>query len=201
METTKTDNTRLADKIALRRWFLQKYHAERVPVVWDCCQGQRRIWDALRREFRVAYQGADRSPRRAGGIKLESTRLFDLPGWRCDVVDIDTYGEPWRHYEKVCRTASAALTCFLTVGQVRVGGGRCSEYVFRALGLPDGTPHSLASEIAGEAIEILIWFPLGRLRLVDCREMPIRGRARYFGLRLEPANISEAAVKRDSTHV
>ena len=197
MKNTKTDNSNLAAKIALRRWFLEMYHRKRVPLILDCCQGTGRIWSTLRREFPCKYQGADAAPRRAGGIKVESSRLFDIPGWKFDVVDIDAYGEPWRHYEKLCRTATTPVTVFLTVGSVMAFGGHCSRYIYEALGIPLKTPCTLAIQTTQEMMDRLIWFPLGCLRLVDCREMPARGHARYFGLRLEPPESFDSPVKID----
>jgi hypothetical protein len=185
MKNTKTDNSNLWAKIALRRWFLKKYHRQGVPTVFDCCSGSGKIWNVLRKDFVCRYMATDLSPRRAGAIKVESSRIFDIPGWTFDVIDIDTYGEPWRHYEKICNTAANSLTVFLTVGSVTAFGGHCSKYIYKALGLPDDTPSTLAVQVGREMMDRLIWFPLGRLQLAECREIPTDGNVRYIGLRLE----------------
>ena len=183
----KTDNSNIESKLALRRHFLKTYHTrEERPVVLDACQGSGKIWDVLRNEFDVRYQGADVKPRRVA-IKLDSSRLFDVPGWNFDIVDIDTYGEPWKHYEKLCCTATKAVTVFLTIGMVRVGGGGgSSQYVRRALGVPNETPPCLVSDVQNDMMGQLLWYPLGRLRLIECLEAPAGRKARYLGLRLLP---------------
>ncbi len=183
----KTDNGDLRAKLALRRWFLRRYHAETPPIVLDCCQGAGLLWDRLRAEFDVRYQGADVRPRRPG-IKVDSVRLFDVPAWPYEVVDIDTWGEPWKHYERLCRTADHPVTVFLTVGLIRPNGfgANASAYVRRAMGVPRETPGALVANVATGMLDRLIWYPLGRLRLVQCIEAPAKGNARYLGLRLEP---------------
>lgn len=94
----KTDNTNLPAKLDLRRRFLRKYHAEDPANVLDCCQGDGVIWKTLRREFTIAgYWGVD-TKRKPGRLRLDSSRILAQAGWLQNVVDIDTYGSPWRHW-------------------------------------------------------------------------------------------------------
>lgn len=197
MNRSKTDNHNLRAKVELRRWFLQQYHAGTRPAVLDACQGAGKVWDCLRREFNVRYQGADLHLRRPG-VKVDSSRIFDIPGWAFDVVDIDTYGEPWRHYAKLCGTVTSPITVFLTIGLIRPNGfgGNVSQYVRGAIGAPAETPACLLADLQRQMLDRLIWYPLGRLRLVDCREAPSGGNARYIGLRIEPRSQSPGKSSR-----
>ena len=53
-----------------------------------------------------------------GRVKVDSERILAMPGWDFDVIDIDTYGMPWGHWIAAVRNAKAAVTVFLTVGNV-----------------------------------------------------------------------------------
>ena len=115
--TKKTDNSHLAAKLGLRRYFLDRYHAgERIRVI-DCCAGESVIWTTLRREYEVDYWGIDKE-RKRGRMHLDSIRVLQQPGWRADVVDIDTYGSPWGHWMALLENATQPLTVFLTYGQI-----------------------------------------------------------------------------------
>ncbi|HZU48538.1 MAG TPA: hypothetical protein VFA16_15010, partial [Mycobacterium sp.] len=96
MAQTKTDNGNLEAKLGLRRHFLRRYHMENKPMVLDCCQGDGIIWRKLRQEFECDYWGVDVKPKR-GRLSIDSVRILAQPGWPHDVLDIDTYGSPWRH--------------------------------------------------------------------------------------------------------
>ena len=114
---TKTDNDNLEAKLELRRHFMRTYHADGLARVFDCCQGSGTIWGRLRREFTVArYWGADQK-RRAGRLKIDSARVLEAPGWSDDVLDVDTYGAPWRHWWAILEHGRGPLTVFLTVGR------------------------------------------------------------------------------------
>ncbi len=190
--TRQTDNQFLSAKLAVRRHMLARFHrpkgaGRRRPIVLDACQGAGVIWSVLRREFDVAYQGADVRPR-AVGVKVDSARLLAIPGWRFDVVDIDTYGEPWRQWEALCRTARRPVTVFLTIGLIRPGGGNVSAYVRRALGTPPGTPRAILTGLAVEMLPRLLHHPLpaGMEISYAVEGFPHRT-ARYLGVRLGPA--------------
>lgn len=114
---TKTDNGHLDQKLALRRYFFQKYHSAAAPHVFDCCQGSQVIWSQLKSEFTLAsYWGVDIKPKK-GRLKIDSARVLDQPGWNFDLIDVDTYGSPWKHYAAIQQHATKAVTVFLTIGQ------------------------------------------------------------------------------------
>src|SRR5262245_58061129 len=133
----KTDNGNIRAKLELRRYFLHKYHTDGQARVLDCCQGRAMLWRQLAGEFELgSYWSLDLKPNR-GRLKLDSTRLLEQPGWEFDVIDVDTYGLPWTHYEGILRNLSQpAVTVFLTLGSVRTGGGgTLSAPEIAALGL------------------------------------------------------------------
>lgn len=135
MTGPKTDNHNPAAKLALRRHFLAKYHADTPPAVLDCCQATGRLWLELRKEFKLLeYWGVDLAPKK-GRLKIDSVRILDQPGWRQSVVDIDTYGSPWRHWFALLRNCDHSVTVFLTIGIVRIFGGGTDLETLRVLGL------------------------------------------------------------------
>lgn len=130
----KTDNHNPGAKLELRRYFLRKYHAA-PPRVLDCCQATGRLWLELRKEFPLLeYWGVDLAPKK-GRLKIDSVRILDQPGWRQEVVDIDTYGSPWRHWFALLRNCDHSVTVFLTIGIVRIFGGGTDAETMRELGL------------------------------------------------------------------
>jgi hypothetical protein len=117
---TKTDNRSLAPKLQLRRHFLNRYH-QTPPRVFDACQGQGVIWTRLRSEYTLAsYWGVDTKPGK-GRLKIDSERILAQPGWRFDVIDIDTYGSPWSHWTALLPHVTRPVTVFLTMGKLNAG--------------------------------------------------------------------------------
>lgn len=94
----KTDNKDPAAKLELRRHFLRTYHARGPVHVLDCCQATGFLWRTLRAEFAVtSYWGLDLKPKK-GRLQLDSVRVLQQRGWNQNVVDVDTYGSPWKHW-------------------------------------------------------------------------------------------------------
>ena len=154
----------------------------------DACQGAGKIWQRIRRRFPCTYMGADTALRTVG-VKVDSVRLFDLP-WEWDVIDVDTYGEPWRHWEAICRTCRQPVTVFLTVGIVRMFGWspKASPYIHRALGCPDETPPAIESQYMEDMHAWLLSYAAklyGRT-IEDCRRVVGNSRVSYYGCRLLP---------------
>lgn len=186
----KTDNARLDAKLALRRHFLKKYHGDGSARVLDCCQGDGIIWEALRKEFPVAsYWGVDVKPAK-GRLKIDSLRVLGMPGWREDVIDVDTYGSPWKHWSAMLPNVGRPTTVFLTLGQVRMGGGSGVDgLLVKEAGIRfkrERWPAALVGGIA-EALLPYAWAMAGRcgLRIVEALEARPGPHARYFGLHLE----------------
>jgi hypothetical protein len=200
---TKTDNANLPAKLTLRRYFLRKFHSEQPPRVLDCCQGSGVIWRALRKEFSTArYWGLDEKPK-PGRLQIDSARILAQSGWNYDVVDIDTYGLPWKHWMGLIKTARNPVTVFLTLGQVSIGGGSpLTESEASALGLRFTKLAIPRAFVAKTLRELAIPYILSRceefgLVITEAAEARTRAaHARYFGLRLEPitSRVSQAGV-------
>ena len=187
---TKTDNHNLGAKLALRRHFLRRYHADGGAQVFDCCQATGKIWNELRREFVCAsYWGVDLKPKK-GRLKVDSVRVLDQPGWPQNIVDVDTYGSPWKHWSALLRHGPDAVTVFLTIGLVKIGGGNYDRSILAMLGLEFKRlklPKAIGTRIGENSVATCI----GRARdhgyeIIEAQEVDNPGgTARYIGVRLE----------------
>lgn len=154
---TKTDNANPASKLVLRRAFLRDLGTRKDPLrVFDACQGSGVLWSTLRREFRVKYWGVDVKPAK-GRLKLDSLRVLNSPGWKFDVIDVDTYGEPWRHWDAILRNGDGQVTVFLTLGSQNLS--TLGHTALRAVGLgplipmlPYGITHQLRNQVVDAMI-------------------------------------------------
>lgn len=182
----KTDNHDPRAKLDLRRHFLSEYHADGKARVLDCCMGSGWIWGELRREYRVeSYLGLDLKPKK-GRLKIDSARYLEAGGWNHDVIDIDTYGSPWRHWFAVARVASGSVTVFFTVGLIRMGGGGNMQAAERdALGIPKSTPAGIIGGLHEHAQRYCLAAALERFDVTESIEAESHGNARYIGVRLE----------------
>lgn len=187
----KTDNHNLAGKLALRRHFLEKYHHDDPPNVLDCCQGSGVIWSKLREEFTLAgYWGLDLKPKK-GRLKLDSVRVLKQPGWPQNVIDVDAYGSPWKHWAALLPNVARPLTVFLTLGQLTTGTvGSVGNDVLHAAGLKFPSL-KLPAAFHVKLRNIFVSYCLSRccdygIMITEALEAVSDGNARYFGLRLEP---------------
>lgn len=188
-ETTKTDNANLPAKLALRRHYLRKYHAQDERIrVFECCQGEGVIWKHLADEFPVDVWGVDVKPKK-GRLKIDSVRVLQQPGLNRDVIDIDTYGSPWQHWFALLPNITRPTTVFLTLGLVKIGGGSLDRHSIRCLGLAGlrSLPGALAAKIAESAPSyVLSRSADAGIMLIEVSEVESDGNARYFGVRIEP---------------
>lgn len=184
----QTDNGNEEAKLTLRRRFLDLYHRDSPIHVIDCCQGNGVMWKTLRAEYPVAtYWGLDMKPK-AGRMKVDSARLLATPGWVANLIDIDTYGNPWTHWEALLPNVSGPLTVIMTWGQLAfspVEGGS-----LRSLGIGFDLPTSLGfgRSLCPLAMRARVYeAELRGLRVVDAVKVEgARGITHYFGVRLEP---------------
>lgn len=185
----KTDNHDPRAKLNLRRHFLERYHPQGTARVLDCCMGSGFIWKALRSEWRVAeYVGLDVKPKK-GRLKIDSARYLEAGGWTHDVIDIDTYGSPWRHWLSVLRFSPDVCTVFLTIGLVRMGGGGSMQTEARqALGIPPSTPPGIVGQLHDHAQRVLLGAALHDFAIIEAVEAESHGNARYIGVRLKRKN-------------
>lgn len=186
--TTKTDNSRLGSKLALRRHFLDRYHKDSPPRVFDACQGEGVIWQALRADYPMTYWGVDKK-RRSGRMSIDSTRILAEPGWRFDVIDVDTYGSPWKHWAGILKNAPGAVTVFLTIGSTMFVGST-DTWVLGVLGMDakliERLPMSFRRIVSDMGTEYALASALKRFKVVDCKEAEPASGARYIGVRLVP---------------
>lgn len=187
---TKTDNHNPEAKLLLRRYFLCKYHAQQPPRVMDCFQGSGFIWNELAKEFTLgSYWGMDIKPK-SGRLKIDSARVLEQSGWQADVVDLDAYGSPWKHWMNLCRTfCGSELTVFLTIGVVQFNGvSNYDKSVLRMAGysLKTRPPNSLGSRLNDHALGFALGFSESNgLTIGELREAFPQKNARYIGLRIE----------------
>lgn len=182
--TKKTDNSNFDGKLLLRRHFLDLYPPH---SVLDCCQGGKKIWGKLLKDYPVKYLGVDVKPKK-GRLQVDSTKILGQPGWDYDVIDIDTYGSPWRHWQNALKFAPGDVTIFLTIGLVKImGGGLCRE-VMEWLGFKKFHP-PIPTSLAAKCSDLALPYALDRARRAGFQielvlEAPRSKNARYLGVRL-----------------
>lgn len=189
----KTDNHNPEAKLALRRYFLQKYHVAKPPRVMDCFQGSGILWSQLANEFTMdAYWGMDIKPK-PGRLKIDSARVLQQNGWSADIVDLDAYGSPWQHWMNLCRTFQGdAVTVFLTIGMVRVMGGNFDNALLRLAGytLSKRPPNSLGARLNDHALPFALGFAeRNGLAVAEAVEAFPQKNARYIGIRLQNKSV------------
>jgi hypothetical protein len=185
----KTDNHNPKAKLDLRRYFLSKYHAEISCRVLDCCQGSGLLWSTLRREFAVErYWGLDMKPKK-GRLSIDSSRVLAQAGLDYDVIDIDTYGSPWKHWEALLPNIYQPVTVFLTVGMVAVGGTPLTKEAKEALGLGQiKPPNAIVAKLNGFAVGYCLarCYAYDTMAIEAVEASGAAGHARYIGVRLTP---------------
>lgn len=186
----KSDNTNLNAKLELRRLCLQRYHAGTVPAVLDCCCAEQQLWSVLRNEFEVKYLGVDKEKKK-NQLVMQSERLLQLP-INYDVIDIDTYGQPWKHWRAMLPNLTKPVTVFLTIGQIRFNGigavGSEDPWVFEAMGAKFERlkiPASFGYRVAERAtLSCLAWAYNFDLKIDAFLEAPRSKNARYIAVRI-----------------
>ncbi len=188
---TKTDNDFLGAKLALRKYFLRKYHANEPPRVIDCCQGSGVIWNSLREQGfgTKSYWGLDVKPKK-GRMQLESERVLEQQGWDADVIDVDTYGSPWKHWFALLRTKPEhGVTVFLTAAHITIQGGVTSDAMKSAMDIKFPTleiPTAIWARLQPIAlIKCMLKAEDIGVKLVEVMEAPPGRTARYIGARIE----------------
>lgn len=186
----KTDNHNPKVKLDLRRYFLNKYHADNPPRVFDCCQGGGVMWGTLQKEFSIAnYWGVDLKPKK-GRLKIDSVRILEQ-GISENVIDVDTYGEPWKHWLAMLPYIKKPMTVFLTIATIKIGGGgNITNEAKKELGLDRLTrlPQSFYGKLTRHVPGIMLARALDFAKITEAAEAVSAGNARYIGVHLEPIN-------------
>ncbi len=184
--TAKTDNGNLKAKLDLRRHFLRKYHSDGTARVFDAFQGDGRLWSVLRKEFNVAsYWGVDVKPRQ-GRLRIDCSRVLGQNGWTENVLDLDSYGQPWVQYRLAAERARKDMTIFLTCGIVSLPGVT-SNIIRERMGLGSlYVPLAFQGLIIRQSIPYMLSIPLDcGYSIAECVEAEAHGRnVCYFGVRL-----------------
>jgi len=183
MKIKKTDNHNLKAKLNLRRSFLSELHADKPFSVVDCFSGaEEAIWTQLRKEFNVGEYLALDIKAKPNRLKIDSLRYLRTQTWTHDVIDLDAYGSPWRHWHEVLKRG-LSCTVFLTVGSK---GFRMQQTeALQILGITFQVPGGLHAGLE----KMVIWANLGlaldnfTVERAAQAENP-GGNALYFGLRL-----------------
>ncbi len=126
----KTDNHSLRQKIDLRRQICALL--EQPLRVLDLYAGEGRVWSGAKEFCAIeAYTPVDQKPRMSGVIKMtvsaRTVRGFDLS--RFNVVDVDSYGEPWEVWGELARMITGQTAVFLTHGYVSRSSTMISKFL------------------------------------------------------------------------
>lgn len=164
-----------------------------MPNVFDACQGERTLWRTLEKEFRLAgYWGVDQKKKK-GRLKIDSSRILGLPGWDHNVIDVDVYGVPWKHWLAMLPNIRKPLTVFMTLGRTGTSGIGLSHQEHEALGIegfsakPVGRFLGVFGRMLGEAVVpiMLAQANCAGLKIHEAKQAISRtSNAKYFGLRI-----------------
>ena len=196
----KTDNKNIAAKLKIRRYFLNRYHTDEPPRVLDCCAGGEILWTLLRGEFTVKSYWPLDIKRKSGRLNLDSVLVLSRSGWSQNVIDIDTYGGPWKHYAAMLPNVTQDTTVFLTIGNRNITSGadppkNITQLELDAIGIGE-----LLSEVSpGHRAMLLLRqhdFILRTMlkaaesfcEIKECAEVRCLQATRYVGLRLKSKN-------------
>src|SRR5437899_8556722 len=127
-------------KFHIRRITLEQARLGQLRVL-DLCAGEGTVWRSMKRIAPIAdYVPVDIAPRLPGTLQgdvMDSRFLsaFDLSQF--NVVDIDTYGEPWKPWRDIFERLTKKTVVFLTHGAVSSpGGANISDFAREAMGIP-----------------------------------------------------------------
>jgi hypothetical protein len=176
--TPKTDHSdgALQIKVEMRRGFLSRLPKKPISVL-DCCSGSGRVWKRLAGEFELKVLRLDKK-KLAGVLKMDSNRfLTSQPLYQYDVVDIDTYGEPWRLFSSLVEnTQRRELVVFLTYGFMQKAGGCMSAGMLGRIGIPEDW------NLDGLYQHPIRWHAIQKMLAgLDLTMASIEGRKYYFG--------------------
>src|SRR5580658_2138961 len=137
MSRLKTDNASLKEKVDLRVDLCSRING---PLrVLDLFAGEGRVWSGVKSVLEVStYTPVDEAPRQPGTIKFvinsRTVKAFDVS--RFNVIDIDTYGEPWEVFGAIAENIKPGSAIFLTYGHSGIGRASLTKYLRAACGIP-----------------------------------------------------------------
>lgn len=183
---TKKDNHNSAAKLDLRRHFLRTWHNQTPPDVLDCFAGHAVLWSQLRQEFPVANYTGLELRKIPGRLRMDSLEYLQRSDWSHDVIDLDAYGSPWKHFIAALARITSPTSVFLTVGNA--GLGSVDRLLFAAAGITFRVPIGLHKGLNDHLTSVGLALPLRRgLAIEACLEAPNPGgTCRYIGLHVRP---------------
>lgn len=193
----KRDYTNPPAKLKLRRHFIDRYHSGDEPAnVFDAVAGDGGLWKELRKLPAVAnYWGVDSAPK-TGRLKVDAVRVLSQPGWRYNVVDIDTAGQPWKHWLALLPNVSRPTTVFMTLGRPHAGRP-LSDIEREALGLEFPSlklPAGFTKAVIGRSLyPLLKRAEAFQLRLVETQIVRPPGGGTFVGVHLYPLGVPRTA--------
>lgn len=136
----KTDNRSLADKQYLRKRLIREAQLEPLRVL-DLFSGEGHIWSGLKKQLHVeSYTPIDKEHRQDGQIRMKITPriILALDLSRYNVIDVDTYGDPWTIWTELLPLIRQKTAIFLTRGKVTYGAGKMpiSKQMKQKMGIP-----------------------------------------------------------------
>ena len=146
----------------------------------------------MSKRYHFSYRGVD-VKRKKGRLAVESQRVLAIGGLGADVIDIDTYGSPWKHWLALLPNVDRPVSVFLTEGIVQINGvgGGVDGVVKKAMGLVFPTLQVIPSFVSRLPRESFALYMIALAHEHGLRVKAIMERrtrdARYYGVRLEPA--------------
>jgi hypothetical protein len=194
----QTDNHNPEAKLLLRRYFLEKYHPPGTATVFDCCQGGAIMWTTIRETHTVAtYWGVDLKPKK-GRMKIDSIRVIQQ-GLKQNVIDVDTYGSPWKHWSALLPNVDKPTTVFLTIGnQNTTAMSPESHGASQFCTFPPSTPEVLKGLVMRwRDVDFALASAVKLVTITEAVESVSTGNARYIGVRLEPLKNGQQSLPAD----
>lgn len=189
----KTNNSNLSLKVDLRRQVLKAGQFKTLRVL-DLFAGKGEIWAQLRQEFKVeSYMPCDVRPQMPGTLKANVTPLFveAIASDKINVVDVDTYGEPWEIWASVANRIRQPAAVFLTHGVVAMG--QTSHYALESMGIPREWKVPVKPQLSQFAARFFIIPEFHQLRLERAWSASA-GHATHYGLLVTPSAGPEVAI-------
>lgn len=219
----KTDNHDLTAKLDLRRQVIAQAGIEPLHVL-DLFAGLGNIWNSLRAEPRTvhspkpldveSYTPVDAVAKQPGQIRAKITpRLIaalngdpDEVSYKGDgltrfnVVDIDTYGDPWELWSAILHRIKTKTCVFATRGVVTYGSGKMpiTNHAKKVMGIPKtwNVPGRIEILNISDRYCLLEQCPTARISAGWEIKLP---RVHYYGLIVEPVLSGQAGESHDNS--
>ena len=184
----KTDNKSLRLKVEIRKRLLKETGLKPLRIL-DLYAGEGLIWKEVGKNFKFSsYTPVDKAPRLPGTIKAtvdeHFLQAFDMSQF--NVVDVDTYGEPWLAWEILFPKIQHPTLFFLTHGAVSTRGGcQISKLARQIMGIPKHWNIPQKRELAQLADKYILLRKNPMARIIKGYQVPLTN-VTYYGLLCSP---------------